>query len=102
MADLEDSVRKFCDDDVKILIRSQAEITANLALASTNLAVASNNIDWIVKTYSTEYKKMTDLQLEVAEIKGTLLKYIGIGTGVSIAVSFVVTLLTLYIKLSGT
>jgi len=95
---LEDSVHRFCDDDVKGLIKSQAEITANLAIASTNLAIASNNIDWIVKTYSAEYKKMTDLQLEVGNLKGMFLKYIGIAIGAATTTSIVVTLITLYLN----
>ena len=91
----------FTDDDIKQIVDAQTTITANLAAASTNLAVASNNIDWIVKTYSTEYKKITDMQLEVSDLKAIFWKYIGIGTGISISVSFVITLVTLYLKLSS-
>ena len=90
---------RFTDDDIKQIVDAQTTITANLAAASTNLAVASNNIDWIVKTYSTEYKKITDMQLEVSDLKAIFWKYIGIGAGISISVSFVITLVTLYLKL---
>lgn len=101
MSAVDDSARRFCDDDVKTLIRTQAEITANLALASTNLAVASNNIDWIVKTYSTEYKKLSDLQLEMSNIKSTMWKYIGIGIGASAAISFIIAVLPYILRLAN-
>jgi hypothetical protein len=92
---------RFTDDDIRKIVDTQSQISANLAVASTNLAVASNNIDWIVKTYSTEYKKMTDMQLEISNLKTTFWKYIGIGTGIAVSVSFITTLITLYIKLSS-
>lgn len=85
---------RFTDEDVSKLISSQSEI-------SSNLAVATNNIVWIVKTYNTEYEKLTTLQKEVGDLKSTIWKYIGIGLGASATISFVIAVLPYLLRMIG-
>jgi hypothetical protein len=93
--------QRFTDEDIRKIVDAQAIISANLAVASTNLALASNNIDWIIKNYTAEYKKLEAIQTEIADLKTTFWKYIGIGIGASATISFIIAVLPYLLRAIG-
>lgn len=90
----EPTYHRFTDDDISKLITTQSDISANVA-------VAKNNIEWIVKTYNTQCEKVTTLQKEVGDLKSEIWKYIGIGIGASAGISFTIAVLPYLLRMIG-
>lgn len=87
----------FTDDDIKKISQVQGQI-------QTDIAVATNNLNWIITTYKNQgveieslKNKVEDLRKEIGNIKITVWKYIGMGAGAVIAIELFVMALP-YLK----
>lgn len=88
-------------NDIKNICDSQSQISANVAVATTNIAVATTNITWIIKTYGEQCTTIDALEKEIGDLKSEFWKYIGIGIGVSAAISAFIALLPTIIRAFG-
>lgn len=95
-------------NDIKNIFDSQSQISANVAIATTNIAVATTNITWIIKTYgeqcttiTTMERKIEDQKAEIGNLKAEFWKYIGIGIGASATISAFIALLPFIARALG-
>ena len=88
-------------NDIKNIVESQSQISANVSVATTNIAVSTTNISWIIKTYGEQCTTIDALEKELSNLKAELWKYIGIGIGVSAAISAFIALLPTIIRAFG-
>jgi uncharacterized membrane protein YukC len=75
----------FTEDDFKKILTTQGDI-------KTDVAVATNDLKWIIDNYKNQCKEIEDLKTTVENLKTDFWKYIGIGIGISITVSLFISL----------
>jgi t-SNARE complex subunit (syntaxin) len=87
----------FTDDDIKKIIENQGKI-------QQDIAVAANNLTWIIATYKSQTeeinkltKRVADLEKLVGDMTVTIWKYIGMGAGAVLVVEIIVMALP-YVK----
>ena len=80
----------FTDDDIKKISEVQGQI-------QTDIAVATNNLNWIITTYKSQgveienlKKEIGDLRKELGSITITVWKYIGMGAGATVIIELIV------------
>jgi hypothetical protein len=82
-------------EDFKKLLSSQGDI-------KLDVAVAINDLAWIIKTYNNQCKEIEGLQNKIIDLEknyntllGDVKKYIGIGIGAMAVISLLISLLNL-------
>lgn len=79
----------FTDDDIKQILAVQGQTKADIA-------VAVNDLKWIIKTYTSQCNEITELQKTIIEldrkldaVTNTVWKYAGFGAGVILVVELI-------------
>jgi tetrahydromethanopterin S-methyltransferase subunit G len=87
---------QFCtEEDFKRIADAQARI-------GTDVAVATNDLRWIIENYKNQCKEIEriqsrcdDLAAKYNTLKGDVMKYIGIAIGATAVISLLISLLNL-------
>jgi hypothetical protein len=90
----------FTDADFKKILDTQGNI-------QTAVAVATNNLEWIVKNYNNQCHEIEELgkridqvsknyeklEAKYNDLRGEMIKYVGMGAGAAAVVAFVISIL---------
>ena len=87
---------QFCtEEDFKRIAEAQTRI-------GVDVAVASNDLRWIIENYKNQCKEIEriqgrcdDLAVKYNTLKGDVMKYIGIAIGATAVISLLISLLNL-------
>jgi polyhydroxyalkanoate synthesis regulator phasin len=82
----ESTYQFFTDEDFKKILNTQGDI-------QKDVAVAANNLNWIIENYKNQCKEMEQLRTEVDnlktkynDLKAEVWKYVGVGAGAVTAI----------------
>lgn len=107
---VESSYQFFTDADFKKILDTQGNI-------QKDVAVAANNLNWIIENYKNQCKEIESLQTEIANIKKThnedidavkkmytdlkaeVWKYVGVGAGAVTAAGVIIMIINFVINL---
>lgn len=80
----------FTDDDIKEILKVQGEI-------QKDIAVAANNLTWMITTYTNQCTEISGLKDDLQKLKDkvdsitiTVWKYVGMGAGAVLAIELLV------------
>lgn len=87
-----DQSQFFTDADIKTIISTQGEI-------KTAVAVATNNLTWIIENYKNQCKEIEGLKKDVKDLqdlynnlKSEIWKYVGMGVGAATVIYLLIAL----------
>jgi SMC interacting uncharacterized protein involved in chromosome segregation len=85
----------FTNEDFKKILATQGTI-------QTDVALAANNLKWIIENYQNQCKEIAKLEAtcqalneKYNSLRGDVLKYVGIGIGVMTVITLVISAINL-------